>query len=195
MVKWLEYVKQIEPYSLDPKVEASIHELITAITQRVRKSGTIWCFGNGGSAATAEHFAADLLMLGSRVGVECKAISLTSQIASFTAISNDFEYSQAIRRQVQALVSPGDLVVSFSASGNSKNVIEALEYCKKNNLESFCFLGFDGGVALRTGITKEILFPSEPKLYGLVENMHMIACHFIIDELIATDWTKGVEVR
>ena len=121
-MNWSNYVKQIAPYGLDTNIEASIEKLIVAIGQRVRASTTIWCFGNGGSATTAEHFATDLLLLGSRVGVECKAISLTTQIASLTAIANDFEYSQIIKRQLKALVSPGDLVVGFSASGNSENI-------------------------------------------------------------------------
>ena len=189
-MNWSNYVKQIAPYGLDTNIEASIEKLIVAIGQRVRASTTIWCFGNGGSATTAEHFATDLLLLGSRVGVECKAISLTTQIASLTAIANDFEYSQIIKRQLKALVSPGDLVVGFSASGNSENIINALKFCQSIDIESFCFVGFDGGEVAKSGITQEILFASEPKLYGLIENMHLIACHHIIDELVATDWTQ-----
>ena len=189
-MNWSNYVKQIAPYGLDTKVDASIEKLVAAICQRVRASTTIWCFGNGGCATTAEHFATDLLLLGSRVGVECKAISLTSQIASLTAIANDFEYSQTIEKQMKALMSPGDLVVGFSASGNSKNIINALKFCQSSDIESFCFLGFDGGEVLKSGVTQEILFTSEPKLYGLIENLHLIACHHIIDELVAMDWTQ-----
>jgi len=175
-------------------LESSIQNLISAIIKRVRTSKNIWCFGNGGSSTTAEHFATDLLLLGTRVGVECKALSLTSQMSTLTAVANDFDYSQTVVRQLRALVSPPDLVIGFSASGNSENIMTALNYCKAEGVETFCFLGFNGGKVLNSGVTQQIFFASEPKLYGLIENLHLMACHYIVDRLLEIDWNTRKQI-
>ena len=191
-MNWLDYVNQHQRYGADPKVDAAIAKLIQSIRKRISCAATIWCFGNGGSATTAEHFATDLLLMGSRTGIECRALSLTSQVGSMTALANDFAYEEGLQRQLRAVVSSQDLVIGFSASGNSKNLVNALAYCKERDVESFCFLGFDGGSLLKSAITNYIYFSSEPKLYGLIENLHLIACHYVIDQLVAIDWTNEV---
>ena len=191
-MNWPDYVNQMQKHGSDIQLNDSIDSLVEAIGARIRSEATIWCFGNGGSATTAEHFAADLLLMGSRTGTECRALSLSSQIGSLTALANDFDYSQALSRQLRAVLRPHDLVISFSASGNSSNLIKALEYCKEMDVESYCFLGFDGGSILQSGITKGIHFSTEAKLYGLVENLHLTACHYIIDLLTDTNWSKEV---
>jgi D-sedoheptulose 7-phosphate isomerase len=88
------------------------------------------------------------------------------------------------------VLKPDDLVIGFSASGNSANVINALKYCSEAEVESYCFLGFNGGSLLQSGITRNIHFSTELKLYGLVENLHLIACHYVIDKLVETNWSK-----
>ena len=191
-MKWVDYVHQLQKHGSDNQLNYSIESLVDAICARIRSGSTIWCFGNGGSATTAEHFAADLLLMGSRTETECRALSLTSQIGSLTALANDFEYSQAIFRQLRAVLKPQDLVIGFSASGNSKNLINAFEYCKTVDVESYCFLGFDGGFLLQSGITKNIHFSTDSKLYGLVENLHLTACHYVIDRLVETFCSKSV---
>jgi len=191
-VNWPDYVNQMQKHGSDIQLNDSIDSLVEAIGARIRSEATIWCFGNGGSATTAEHFAADLLLMGSRTGTECRALSLSSQIGSLTALANDFDYSQALSRQLRAVLRPDDLVISFSASGNSSNLIKALEYCKEMDVESYCFLGFDGGSIMQSGITKDIHFSTEAKLYGLVENLHLTACHYIIDLLTDANWSKEV---
>ena len=183
-MNWADYINQLHKYGADKQLSDSIDSLTDAISARILSSASIWCFGNGGSSTTAEHFATDLLLMGARTGTECRALSLTSQIGSMTALANDFDYSQAISRQLRAVLRPNDLVIGFSASGNSKNVVNALEYCKEQQVESYCFLGFDGGALLQSRITKSLHFSTEPKLYGLVENLHLTACHFVIDQLV-----------
>jgi D-sedoheptulose 7-phosphate isomerase len=190
-VNWPDYVNQMQKHGSDNQLSKSIDSLVEAISSRILNGATIWCFGNGGSATTAEHFAADLLLMGSRTGAECRALSLTSQLGSLTALANDFDYSQAIFRQLRAVLKPNDLVIGFSASGNSSNLINAFEYCKKMDVESYCLLGFNGGSLLQSGITSSIHFSTELKLYGLVENLHLTACHYVIDRLVETFGTKG----
>jgi D-sedoheptulose 7-phosphate isomerase len=194
-VNWPDYVNQMHKHGEDNQIGESINSLVDAISARIRSAATIWCFGNGGSATTAEHFAADLLLMGSRTGTECSALSLTSQIGSMTALANDIDYSEVISRQLRAVVKPNDLVIGFSASGNSENVISALKYCKEVNVESYCFLGFNGGSLLQSGLTRSIHFSTEQKLYGLVENLHLAACHFVIDKLVETNWSKEAEQK
>lgn len=189
-MNWPDYVNQMYKHGADNQLGESINSLVDAISARIRSAATIWCFGNGGSATTAEHFAADLLLMGSRTGTECSALSLTSQIGSMTALANDIDYSEVISRQLRAVVKPNDLVIGFSASGNSENVINALKYCKDINVESYCFLGFNGGFLLQSGLTRSIHFSTELKLYGLVENLHLTACHYVIDKLVETNWLK-----
>ncbi len=191
-MNWPDYINQLQKYGADKQLNDSIDSLTNAISARILSKATIWCFGNGGSSTTAEHFAADLLLMGARTDTECRALSLTSQIGSMTALANDFDYSQAISRQLRAVLRPDDLVIGFSASGNSENVNNALKYCKEVEVESFCFLGFDGGVLLQSGITKGLHFSTEPKLYGLVENLHLTACHFVIDRLVESNLSKDV---
>lgn len=191
-MNWPDYVNQMQKHGSDIQLIDSIDSLFESIGARIRSGSSIWCLGNGGSATTAEHFAADLLLMGSRTGTECRALSLSSQIGSLTALANDFDYSQAISRQLRAVLRPDDLVIGFSASGNSSNLINALGFCKEIDVESYCFLGFDGGAILESGITKGIHFSTEAKLYGLVENLHLTACHYIIDLLTDTNWSKEV---
>ena len=189
-MNWPDYIDQMQKHGADNQLGESINSLVDAISERIRSAATIWCFGNGGSATTAEHFAADLLLMGSRTGTECSALSLTSQIGSMTALANDINYSEVISRQLRAVLKPDDLVIGFSASGNSANVINALKYCREAEVESYCFLGFNGGSLLQSGITRNIHFSTELKLYGLVENLHLTACHYVIDKLVETNWSK-----
>lgn len=189
-MNWPEYINQMHKHGSDDQLIESMNSLIDSISARIRSSATIWCFGNGGSATTAEHFAADLLLMGTRTGTECSALSLTSQLGSMTALANDIDYAEAISRQLRAVLKPDDLVIGFSASGNSENVINALKYCKEAKVESYCFLGFDGGSLLQSPITRNIHFSTELKLYGLVENLHLTACHYVIDKLVDTNWSK-----
>ena len=191
-MNWPDYLNQMQEHGADNQLAESIDSLVDAISARIRSAANIWCFGNGGSATTAEHFAADLLLMGTRTGTECGALSLTSQIGSMTALANDIDYSEVISRQLRAVLRPNDLVIAFSASGNSENVINALKYCKEVKVESYCFLGFNGGSLLQSGMTKNIHFSTELKLYGLVENLHLTACHYVIDKLVETNWSKEV---
>jgi hypothetical protein len=83
-VNWPDYINQLQKYGADKQLNDSIDSLTNAISARILSAATIWCFGNGGSSTTAEHFAADLLLMGTRTGAESRALSLTSQVGSIT---------------------------------------------------------------------------------------------------------------
>ena len=101
--------------------------------------------GNGGSASDATHFATEFLCRFKEDRRPYPAISLTANGEFMTAVCNDYHADEIFARQVQGLGAQGDVLIAFTTSGKSKNVLRALEEAKKKNIESICFLGRDGG--------------------------------------------------
>jgi D-sedoheptulose 7-phosphate isomerase len=148
--------------------------------ETARRSGrTIFLLGNGGSAATASHFANDL-GLGPRIfgGKAYRAISLADNMAFVTATGNDVGYDMIFVEQLKTLMSPGDVVVGISASGNSPNVVRAMEYAKAHGAVTIGFAGFDGGELVN--IVDEAVHVATPHGdYGPVEDVHMMLDHLV----------------
>lgn len=160
---------------LDTAALAEFAEMLLAARERRAR---IFFLGNGGSAATASHFANDL-------SIGCKAweepffaVSLSDNVPALTAIANDEGYEQVFVQQLRAQMSPGDVVVAISASGNSPNVVNALEYANANGAYTVALTGFDGG-ALRTSADLVVHVPTNPGEYGPTEDVHMIFDHLV----------------
>lgn len=118
---------------------------INIITDSMKKGGKILIAGNGGSAADAQHFAAEIV---GRFMLERKgypAIALTTDTSILTAVGNDYGYDQVFSRQVEALGTKDDVFIGLSTSGNSKNVILAIEKAKEKGLKVIGMTGRDGG--------------------------------------------------
>ncbi|PJZ70305.1 sugar isomerase [Leptospira perolatii] len=146
---------------------------------KVRENGKkILFLGNGGSAATASHFVNDIAVGTRKKEKPFKAIGLTDNIAAVTAIANDDGYENIFVKQLEYLLEPGDLVVAISASGNSPNVIKAVEYAKGKGNRIVGLTGFDGG---KLGQLSDILVHVETAKgeYGPVEDIHMVMDHLI----------------
>ena len=111
----------------------------------IRSGGKILIFGNGGSAADAQHIAAELVGRYKSERKGLPAIALTTDTSALTAIGNDFGYDQIFQRQVEALAKPEDVVIGISTSGNSLNVISALKLSKKMGCKTIGLSGNDGG--------------------------------------------------
>ena len=157
----------------------SVAQLIAEFDDVRNRGSKIFFMGNGGSAATANHFANDLSVCASpETKIPLRAISLASNEALLTCLGNDFGYHSIFVRQLKNLMTPGDVVVGISASGNSRNVIEALEYANSNGGESVALVGFDGG-QMRKLAKHVIHVKSEVGEYGPVEDIHMILNHLI----------------
>jgi len=111
----------------------------------IRSGGKILIFGNGGSAADAQHIAAELVgrYKSDRKGLP--AVALTTDTSALTSIANDFGYDQIFQRQIEALANPEDVVIGISTSGNSLNVISALKLSKKIGCKTIGLTGSDGG--------------------------------------------------
>lgn len=128
-----------------PSYYAAVEEAAVALTRALSTGGKILIMGNGGSAADAQHIAAELV---GRFKVERKAlaaIALTTDSSILTAWSNDYSYDTVFSRQVEALARPGDIVWGISTSGNSRNVVAAFESARAIGATTIGMLGRDGG--------------------------------------------------
>lgn len=145
-----------------------------------RKGRRIYLIGNGGSAATASHMANDL-SLGARAegSGRFKAISLTDNHSVVTALANDSGYENVFSAQLEVLLEPGDVLVAISASGDSPNVVRAVEYAKSRGAATVAFAGFDGGAIAR--LCDIAVVARTPKgEYGPVEDAHMALDHLLM---------------
>lgn len=172
--KYLKYLSNLIS-RIDPE---PIAKFIDLLNQSRIKGNQIFFFGNGGSAATASHFANDIC-----AGPNCwdnpyRAISLTDNVALMTAIANDHGYEKVFLLQLKALLKPADLVVGISASGNSANVLNAIDYANKNGAKTIGLTGFDGGQLAKLAHIN-IHVPTEKGEYGPVEDIHMIVDHLV----------------
>lgn len=162
-------LEQIPPEDLD--------KIVSILLDAHKNDKKIFIFGNGGSASTSSHFANDLNKLCSLKGKKrFKAIALTDNIPLMTAWANDEDYGSIFVEQLKNLMDRGDVVIAISGSGNSVNVVRAVEYSKKMSGISIGFLGFDGG-KLKNIVDSYIIVRSD--MYGVVEDAHLAICHII----------------
>ncbi|MFT3894218.1 MAG: glycosyltransferase [Anaerolineales bacterium] len=157
----------------------SILEAGSLITECLAGGGKLMVCGNGGSAADAQHFSAELV--GRFISDERKGlpvIALTADSAFLTAWSNDIGYDQIFSRQVEALGQAGDLLIGISTSGNSQNVIEAFKTARSMNISSLALLGKDGGEMLSLADVS-ILVPSENT--QRIQEVQILALHLICE--------------
>ncbi len=177
------YVKRLGQLlaSLDLDALAALIDQI----ERVRAAGkTIFLIGNGGSAATASHMAEDLAF-GTRMreGARIKALSLTDNQPFVMAAANDIGYESIFEEQLKNLMRPGDLLIAISASGNSPNVVRAVDFANRHGGISVGLVGFDGG-QLKESCHILLHVETEHGEYGPVEDMHLIIDHIITEFLI-----------
>jgi D-sedoheptulose 7-phosphate isomerase len=168
----------LEKISLD-EIEKFVDILLVA---RERGSA-IYFIGNGGSAATASHFANDI-GIGTRTFKKpFRAISLCDNGAVMTAIANDDGYEKIFSLQLEVLLQKDDVVVAISASGNSQNLLAALDIAKQKSAITLGLTGFDGG-ALKDRVDASVHIPTNKGEYGPAEDAHMILDHLVGSYLI-----------
>ena len=140
---------------------------------------TIFFLGNGGSAATACHFANDFGFCASPEGhTPFRCLSLTANSSVITCLANDIGYENIFSWQLRNLMRPGDVVVGISASGNSPNAVNALEYASENGGIPVAIVGFDGG-RMKEIAQHVIHVETDKGEYGPVEDVHMVLDHLI----------------
>lgn len=147
---------------------------------RARAEGaTIFLAGNGGSAATASHWANDLGKATKGPGrPPIRVISLTDNVSWLTALANDEGYERIFTGQLENFARRGDLLVVISASGNSPNLVAAVGLARRRGVDAIGLLGFDGGV-LKPLLDDCLLVRTEAGAYGSVESIHSFAAHVL----------------
>lgn len=156
----------------------TIGRFIDVLLDARQREATVYFIGNGGSAATASHFANDLAIGTNSYDKPFRVISLTDNQAVITALANDFGYEEIFVRQLRVVGRPGDVVVGISASGNSPNLVRAFEYAKVAGIRTVAITAFDGG-RMKMMADDGIHVPTEPKEYGPAEDAHMVLDHLI----------------
>jgi D-sedoheptulose 7-phosphate isomerase len=143
--------------------------------------------GNGGSAATASHIQADFqFFVRYFTDFRPKVVALTDNIPLMTAISNDNSYEDVFVEQMKGMFNKGDLLLAISASGNSPNVVKAVEYANKLGGTTIAFCGFTGG-KLKEISHLPLFTPNKDKDYGPIEDLHMILDHVLVNYLSQDD--------
>jgi D-sedoheptulose 7-phosphate isomerase len=133
--------KRIENQEIDKNFVKLCEVSITAI----KKKKKIIFFGNGGSAADAQHLATELTSKYKKIRKALPALALTTDTSALTSIGNDFRFKYIFSRQLEAIGNTGDIAIAITTSGNSENLIEAMKIAKKRGIKTFCFSGNKGG--------------------------------------------------
>lgn len=157
---------------------AEISCFIQTLLAARQRGATIFFIGNGGSAATASHFANDLAYGTNDYEQPFRVISLTDNVPVITALGNDFGYEQIFVRQLRVLGTKGDVLIGISASGNSPNLISAFEYAKSADIKTVAITAFDGG-RMKAIADEGIHVPTELREYGPAEDVHMVLDHLV----------------
>jgi D-sedoheptulose 7-phosphate isomerase len=153
--------------------------VIDAIAQTLARGNKLLLFGNGGSAADAQHIAAEFV---NRFHIErppLAALALTTDTSAITSIANDYEYSQIFAKQARALGREGDLAIGISTSGNSASVVEGLVACKGLKMVTIGLTGASGGKLV--GLVDYLLRVPGTTQTARIQETHILVCHVICE--------------
>ncbi len=156
----------------------SLIEAAELMSLCLKNQGTIFAFGNGGSAADAQHFTAELIGRYEKERSPWPALSLTTDTSALTAIGNDYSFDEVFSRQIQGLGRKGDLALAISTSGNSPNVLRAVKKAKELGIKTVGLTGKNGG-ELRNSCDLSICVPS-PRT-ARIQEAHIVILHCICE--------------
>ena len=158
-----------------------IARAVVVMTECLRAGGKVMACGNGGSAADAQHFSAELIGRFERERQELAAIALTTDTSILTAVGNDYSYDEIFSKQVRGLGKKGDILIGISTSGNSKNVVRAIEVGKKMGIKIIALTGNGGGkiASLLDGDDIHLCAPSTRT--ARIQETHLVLLHAICD--------------
>lgn len=175
-----DYIKEyiaLQKEALDHLPCGKLADLVQLFKQALDNGRQIFVFGNGGSAANASHFVTDLGKGSSdKTYKRFRCLSLNDNINWMTAVSNDYSYDDVFVRQLMNLAMTGDLAFVMSVSGNSPNLIKALEWCRQKGIYSVALVGNNKG---RLTEMADTVLEVDDSHYGRVEDAHMTICHII----------------
>ncbi|HEX5274071.1 MAG TPA: SIS domain-containing protein [Candidatus Rubrimentiphilum sp.] len=161
-----------------PHYREQVEAIADAIVKALRRGNKVLWMGNGGSAAEAQHMAAELSgrFLRERPGLHSEALSVNT--SALTAIGNDFGYDYVFARQVEAFVHAGDVVIAMTTSGTSKNIVLALEEAKRREAVTVAFTGNGGGDA---GRSADLVLLGPDGYSAIVQEVHQTMAHIVCD--------------
>lgn len=160
----------------------NIDPIVDVIVKSIDDGKTLYAFGNGGSAAEASHFVAELMgSFEDRLRRPYRAVCLNTDMSVITALANDFDYSHVFTRQVVALVQPGDIVIGFSTSGNSPSIVKAIQTANSLGATTIGFTGAGTHNELRKIAKFSVVAPSERTC--IIQEVHQVAIHYIAQEI------------
>lgn len=160
---------------------APLAAAIEIMTQSLLNDGKILACGNGGSAADAQHFAAELVGRFEVERQELAAIALTTDSSILTAVGNDYGYTHVFSRQVRALGRPGDVLLAISTSGNSANVVEAIKAAHEQDMKIIAFTGRDGGEIGHLLRDDDIHLCVPVPRTARIQEVHLLMIHCLCD--------------
>ncbi|MCX8130247.1 MAG: SIS domain-containing protein [Clostridia bacterium] len=180
----MNFINEIEAYFdelkdiLQKLDRNSINFIINKLIEVYAKGGMIYIFGNGGSASTASHFVNDFNKgVSGNLSKRFKFICLNDNVSTMMAVANDISYDSIFKFQLENYLTPRDLVFGISGSGNSENVVQAIEYANSVGADTVALLGFNGG-KLKESTKHHILVPVNDM--QKVEDIHMILDHLMM---------------
>ncbi|MDB6018641.1 MAG: phosphoheptose isomerase [Pedosphaera sp.] len=177
MKQWITDFVNGQKAALDSIPVPGVAQLIEKLQKILAEDRQIFVFGNGGSAMNASHFATDLGKGSSdKLGRRFRVLSLNDNIAWMTALGNDYAYDQIFVRQLMNYARPGDMVLALSVSGNSPNVIKALEWAVANDVHVVALVGAKRGRMAEIAHQTIVIDSTH---YGRVEDAQMGICHML----------------
>ena len=158
----------------------ALERAVRACVEALRRGGKLLLFGNGGSAAEAQHFAAELINKFYKKRLPIRAIALTTDTSVLTSIGNDVRFEAVFSRQIEALADAGDVALALSTSGGSPNVIRALKAARKRKMVTIGLTGEGGGkMAGLCDILLDVPSSRTPR----IQEIHLIALHVLAEEI------------
>lgn len=177
MKDYLEDYIQRQKSALESIPLDSVESVINDFRMALKEDRQIFAFGNGGSASNASHFITDLGKSSSdKAYRRFRCLSLNESLSWITAIGNDYSYEDIYLRQLENYARPGDIVLVLSVSGNSPNLVKAIDYCKKQNIYT---IALTGGKKSRLAELADKVIVINSTHYGRVEDCQMHICHMI----------------
>ena len=161
-----------------------VEAVVSAIVKSLEAGGKILLFGNGGSAAEAQHFAAEMVNKFLKERPALPAISLTTDTSTITSIGNDRSFDRIFSRQIEALGRKGDVAIALSTSGNSPDVIEGLKAAKKIGMVTIALTGEGGGkLAVTPGAAPDYLLDVPSTSTPRIQEVHLVVLHIMAEEI------------
>ena len=169
--------KQAAADLLGPDISAAAQTLVNALLEGKK----ILTCGNGGSAGDAQHFSSELLNRFERERPPLPAIALTTDSSTLTSIANDYHYNQVFAKQLRALGQPGDILVTYSTSGNSESIIQAINTAHDKKITTIALTGKDGGAVASLLFENDIEIRVPSSSTARIQETHLLITHCFCD--------------